>query len=92
MVYRGVVAIVSILDGRKVIGEELRFIPLSKGEALIAEGSKRLRVTRARKGEIDPELLEKDLRLYAGRLVAADATEFDDDWLYGCVDISQRQA
>jgi hypothetical protein len=92
MVYRGVVAIVSILDGRRLVGEELRFIPLSKDGSLIAEGNRRLRVTRARKGEIDPELLEKDLRVYAGRLVAADATEFDENWLYGCVDISQRQA
>lgn len=92
MIYRGVVAVVSIIQGRKVVGEELRFIPLSRGEALLAEGDKRLRVTRARKGEIDPELLERDLRGFAGRVVAAEATDYDEDWLYGCVDISQRQA
>lgn len=91
MVYRGVVAIVSILSGRKVVGEELRFVPLSRGDSMLAEGDKRLRVTRARKGQGDPELLERDLRTYAGRLVAADATEFDDEWLYGCVDMSQNQ-
>jgi hypothetical protein len=91
MVYRGVVAIVSILNGRKVVGEELRFVPLSKGDSLLAEGDKRLRVTRARKGEVDPEILERDLRKFAGRLVAADATEFDENWLYGCVDMSQHQ-
>jgi len=91
MVYRGVVAIVSILNGRKVVGEELRFVPLSKGDSLLAEGDKRLRVTRARKGEVDPEILERDLRKFAGRLVAADATEYDENWLYGCVDMSQHQ-
>jgi hypothetical protein len=91
MVYRGVVAIVSILNGRKVVGEELRFVPLSKGASLLAEGDKRLRVTRARKGEVDPEILERDLRKFAGRLVAAEATEYDENWLYGCVDMSQHQ-
>jgi hypothetical protein len=91
MVFRGVVAVVSILAGRKVTGEELRFIPLSRGESMLAEGDKRLRVTRARKGELDPEVLERDLRQYAGRVVAADATEYDDQWLYGCVDMSQHQ-
>ena len=91
MVFRGVVAVVCILAGRKVVGEELRFIPLSRGESLLAEGDKRLRVTRARKGEVDPEVLERDLRQYAGRVVAADATEYDDQWLYGCVDMSQHQ-
>jgi hypothetical protein len=91
MVFRGVVAVVSILSGRKVLGEELRFIPLSRGESLLAEGDKRLRVTRARRGELDPEVLERDLRQYAGRVVAADATEYDDQWLYGCVDMSQHQ-
>jgi hypothetical protein len=91
MVFRGVVAVVSILAGRKVMGEELRFIPLSRGESMLAEGDKRLRVTRARKGELDPEVLERDLRQYAGRVVAADATEYDDQWLYGCVDMSQHQ-
>jgi hypothetical protein len=85
------VAVVSILSGRKVTGEELRFVPLSRGESLLAEGDKRLRVTRARRGEGDPEVLERDLRRFAGRLVAADATEFDDEWLYGCVDMSQHQ-
>jgi hypothetical protein len=58
---------------------------------MLAEGDKRLRVTRARKGELDPEVLERDLRQYAGRVVAADATEYDDQWLYGCVDMSQHQ-
>jgi hypothetical protein len=91
MVFRGVVAVVSILAGRKVTGEELRLIPLSRGESLLAEGDKRLRVTRARKGELDPEVLERDLRQYAGRVVAADATEYDEQWLYGCVDMSQHQ-
>ena len=91
MLYRGVVAVVSVLNGRKVVGEGLRFIPLMQGDTLLAEGNRRLRVTRARKGEVSPDVLERNLESFAGRVVAADATEFDDEWLYGCVDMARYQ-
>ena len=92
MVYRGVVAIVAILNGRKLVGEQLRFIPLSRDGNLLAAGDKRLRVTGARRGDGDPVRQERSLEVFAGRVIAADASEFDEEWLYGCVDISRHQA
>jgi hypothetical protein len=90
MVYRGVVAIVSVVEGRRVTGEQLRFIPLAAGDDWLAAGNRRLRVTRANKGDGNPVLLERNLYGFAGRLVAADATGFDEEWLYGCVDMAQN--
>lgn len=90
-VYRGVVALVSVFEGRKIVGEVLRFIPLVKGGTVLAAGDKRLRVTRARKGDASPGMMERDLAAFAGRTVAADALEHDDEWLYGCVDMSHKQ-
>lgn len=92
MVYRGVVAIVAIFNGRKLVGEQLRFIPLSQGGDLLAAGDKRLRLTGARRGDTDPARQEKSLDKYAGRVIAAEAADYDDEWLYGCVDISRQQA
>jgi hypothetical protein len=91
MIFKGVVARVSRLEGRKIVGEDLRFIPLMRGAELLMAGDMRLRITGARKGEANPELQERDLRVFAGRTIAAEATEFDECWLYGCVDISQNQ-
>lgn len=92
MVYRGVVAIVAIFNGRKLVGEQLRFIPLSQGDQLLAAGDRRLRLTGARRSDPDPAKQEKELDAFAGRLVAAEASDFDNEWLYGCVDISRHQA
>jgi len=90
MVYRGVVAIVAVVEGRRVTGEQLRFIPLAAGDDWLAAGNRRLRVTRAQRGQGNPVLHERNLYGFAGRLVAAEASEFDDNWLYGCVDMAQH--
>ena len=90
MVYKGVVAIVSVVEGLRVTGEELRFIPLAAGPQVLTAGDRRLRVTRAQRGEGNPILHERNLYSFAGRLVAAEASEFDDNWLYGCVDMAQH--
>ena len=59
---------------------------------MLAAGDRRLRLTGARRSDPDPSKQEKELTAFAGRLVAAEASDFDNEWLYGCVDISRHQA
>jgi hypothetical protein len=91
MIYRGVVARVAKMDGMRIVGEDLRFIPLEAGEKLLAPGRIRLRVTAGKRGVGDPVVRERTLAEFEGEMVAIDAAGHDANWLYGYVNVAGKQ-
>jgi hypothetical protein len=90
-VYTGVVARVTLFDGPKIVGDDLRFVPLQIGEEMVVGGSYRLRVTRSKNGTVDPTIREHALDEFEGHMVCAVAVSHDHEWIYGCSDIQGRQ-
>jgi hypothetical protein len=85
MVIRGVVARVWNPT------ERLRFIPLEKDGTALTEGHRRLRLTRYKRGEPKPGRGEWEMLPYAGRTIAVQGADYDDEWVYGCVDAAMNQ-
>lgn len=88
MIIRGVVARVWP-EGVKQ--EALRFIPLEEEEKPLRLGDRRMRITKAKENGKKPDLDEWDLKPFAGRTVALDITGYDEQWVYGCVDVARYQ-
>jgi len=90
-VYTGVVARVTLFDGARIVGEDLRFIPFRSDSAALNGGSCRLRISGSRAGTVDPSIREQSLTEFEGHLVLVVAASHDSVWLYGCKDIQGRQ-
>lgn len=88
MIIRGVVARVWT---QGVKAEALRFIPLEQEDKPLRKGGRRLRITKAKENGKKPDLDEWDLKPFAGRTVALDITGYDEQWVYGCVDVARYQ-
>ncbi|MBM3766667.1 MAG: hypothetical protein FJW32_14855 [Acidobacteria bacterium] len=74
-----------------VKAEALRFIPLEQEDKPLRKGGRRLRITKAKENGKKPDLDEWDLKPFAGRTVALDITGYDEQWVYGCVDVARYQ-
>jgi len=88
VIIRGVVARVWT---QGVKAEALRFIPLEQEDKPLRKGGRRLRITKAKENGKKPDLDEWDLKPFAGRTVALDITGYDEQWVYGCVDVARYQ-
>lgn len=88
MIIRGVVARVWPAGSKE---ETLRFIPLEQDDKPLRMGDRRMRITKAKENGKKPEPEEWDLKPFAGRTVALETTGFDEDWVYGCVDVARYQ-